>query len=466
MKTVLNNLQVSSNGDFVYNADQELSKEEVEAAVNYNRNEFRSKYKENMDLYLAKNDKKEFERQLGPDYHLVADLPKYIVDTYNGYFTGIPPVMTLTDQNNNAKLQEWLAYSSFVDKLNEVSKQSDIYGRSYLFIYQNEQAQTNVTVMPPTNSLMVYDDTVDRSPLCYIRYSYDPLKGTESDPLCHVYYKDKVQTYTNGQLVDEKVNVYSQIPAICFYENNEKTGVFDTVKSLIKALDDALSQKANQVSYFDNAYLVIEGADFPKDPKSGETKVPDLRKNRLLMLNPIDPSAKANIQFLAKPDADNLQEHYIDRLTKLIYQIAMVPDPNDENFSGQQSGIALKYHYLPMQNKASSKERKFTQSLRDVFKVVFSTGMVLPATEKDAWKDMKFTFTRNVPEDLDSQIKAAKDADGLVSKQTQLSLLSFVSDPAQELKQVSKEQRQQIQNVRAASGVLTDAEKDADDDEQ
>ena len=104
MKKVLNNLQVASNGDFVYTADGKLSKEELLAAINYNRINLRPKYKKLMRLYLAKDDRDQVQRQLGPDNHLIADLPRYLVDTFTGYFAGIPPVLQLEDKNANEKL--------------------------------------------------------------------------------------------------------------------------------------------------------------------------------------------------------------------------------------------------------------------------------------------------------------------------------------------------------------------------
>lgn len=457
MEKILNNLQKASNGDYIYPAGEKLSYDEIRAAITDNKDTNRKTYKRMMNLYLSKKpDDFEFKpRELGPDYHLFSGLPAYIVDTFNGFFAGIPPVLQLPDQNENEKLQDWLNYSSFVDKLNEISKQVDIYGRSYFFVYQNEEAMTNVTVLPPTHAIMVYDDTVDRAPLAFIRYSYD----TDKRLLCHVYYNDEVQTYFNDDLTDTKVNVYKQIPAICFYENDEKTSVYSNIETLLNALDDALSQKANQVSYFDNAYMVISGAEFSKDHK------PDFKRNRLLLLKPTNNSnGKVDAKFLSKPDADTMQENHINRLINLIFWDAKVPNPSDESFGQNASGIALQYKYQPMNEKAATKERKFTQALRALFKVVFSSGMVLSSSDKNAWRDLKFTFTRNRPLDLDSAVKTAQDAEGLVSKQTQLSLLPFVSDPSAEIEQMQKEQRDQIKNVRAASGSLTDAEKDDSDD--
>lgn len=454
-------IQIASNGDFIYPQGQKLSREELIAAINYNRDNNYPKYKRLMNFYLSKDMSANYKRN-GPDHHVVVAMAKYLVDTYNGYFAGLPPVLTLPDQNNDDKLQDWLNQTSFVDKLSELSKEVDIYGKSYIFVYQNEDAETCVTIVPPTKSFMIYDDSVEHAPIAYIRYSYDALKQTNF----YVYYKDETQVYAKSQLIDTQPNVYGRVPAVQFVANNEKTGMLEPIQTLLQSLNDVMSQIANQIDYFSDSYLKIIGAKFPVDPKSGKIQIPDLRKNRVLMLNPVDGTGVTpDADFIKKPDGGEMQENYLDRIVKDIYEGALVPDPTDQNFNGNQSGVSMKYKYWAMQTKSAGKERKFTQALRNLFKIVFSTDKVLNR-QQNAWRDMKFVFTRNVPTDLAGEISAAKDAEGLVSKQTQLSLLSFVKNPQAEIDQMNKEQRDQIKNVQLASGSLTDAEKDADDDEQ
>ena len=472
MQTINGTVQYAKNGMIVAPVGHELTIEELQGVIGFNRSQLKPRYRRNMDLYLGKHDiLKDKPRPDDLDNRLAVNLPKYLVDTYTGYFLGIPPTIALDKDAPNQNLQNWLRASSFVDKLTEASKQVDIYGRTYLFAYQREDASTGIMVAPPTHNLIVYDDSVEHAPLAFLRYSFDQNKRL----VYNVYYANKVKTYKDTTLLSETVNPYGQVPAVEFFENQERTGVYDSVTTLINALDRALSQKANQIEYFDNAYLLLAGLKLPdktikikKDDGSTITKqVVDasIRKKRLIYAPTIAPNSQVKAEFLQKPDADNMQEHYLNRLTKLIYQISMVPDPNDESFSSNQSGVALKYKYLPMQNKAASKERKFTQSLRGLFKIVFSTGQVLPLSDKDDWQALNFTFTRNVPEDLNAAISAAKSAEGVVSHKTQLSLLPFVSDPEKEIKQQEREQQDNIKAQRAAIGDLTDAEK-ADQDEQ
>lgn len=117
-----------------------------------------------------------------------------------------------------------------------------------------------------------------------------------------------------------------------------------------------------------------------------------------------------------------------------------------------------------MQDKANSKERKFVQALKKLFKIVFSVGQVLPETDRDAWKDLQIHFTKNVPSDVAAMISAAKDADGLVSQRTQMKLLpGIVDDPDDEIEEIKKERAENIKNAQEAAGSLPDFMKQPED---
>lgn len=463
MQIVQGQALVTRNGRFIYPQGQEIKPLELTALINYNSQNLVPQYRENMNMYLSKHDILNAPTtQTGLNNRLVANLPKYIVDTYGGYFLGIPPKITLNSAGDeNDQFQKWLTSVSFVDKLTEISKQADIYGRSYGFLYQKEDASTGFTYVSPTKSFMIYDDTVEHAPLAFVRYEY---LTNQSEYQSHgfIYYADKVIEFVAGHFVGENINPYKLVPAVEFFENEEREGVFDSVKTLVNALDRGVSQKANQIEYFDNAYLSIIGLHLPTD-KNGNIKM-NFKTNRVLYAPQVDPNSKPDIKFISKPDADTMQENYLNRLTNLIYQISMVPNLNDINFSGTASGIALKYKYLSMQMKASEKERKFTKALRQLFQIVFSTGQVLPLQDANDWQNLTFSFTRNVPDDVPGAIDAAKDATGIVSHRTQLKLLPFVNDADNEINQIGKEKADQIKQARASMGDLMDSDQDETND--
>lgn len=464
MKVVKGRGLVTRNGTFIFPKDEELTKDELLGFIDYNTQELMPKYRKNMELYLSKHEILKMEdKEIGSTYKLVVNSAKYIVDTYNGYFLGIPPKISLDKSEDNDKLQTWLNHVSFADKLNEISKQVDIYGRSIGFLYQNENAETGFTYLSPTKAFIIYDDTVERNPLAFVRYEYYDNEN-EYQARGKIYYSKLVYDFNSTNLDENpSPNPYRMIPAVEFYENEERQGVFDPVRTLIDAYDKALSQKADQVEYFDNAYLAMMGIHLPTD-KNGNP-ILDIRKNRFLYLPNVDPQSNPDVKFIAKPDGDQMQENYLNRLDDLIYQISMIPNMKDQEFSGNASGVALEYKLLPMKNKSNSKERKFTKSLRALFRAVFSTGQVISQSGKDSWEDLQFQFTRNIPKDIAGSISAAKQAEGMISKRTQLSLLPFINDPNSELEQVNKEKQESIKQAREAADALPDYMKNGEDND-
>ncbi|EEQ24917.1 phage portal protein [Lactobacillus jensenii] len=417
-----------------------------------------------MDYYLGHHPVLEQPaKQTGADNRLVVNLPKYLVDTYNGFFSGIAPKISLDDDKENQKLQDWNNTNSFVDKLNEISKQADIYGKSYAFVYQDEDSQTRVTYCSPSHAFMVYDDTVNREPLAFVRYHYD--NSSDATAKGTIYYADASYDFVGPAINPEPTpNLYKLVPAVEFYENEERQGVFDGCITLINELDRALSQKANQVEYFDNAYLYMLGIQLEKDRDTGQPML-DLKNDRFIYA-PADTAVNGKIGFVSKPDGDNMQENLINRLTEWIFQTAMIPNMNDQAFSGNSSGVALQYKLLPMKNRASNKERKFVHSLRHLYQIIFSVGTVLPDSSKNKWQDLSFQFTRNMPANIADEVNSAVNASGIVSKETALSLLSFIDDPKSEINRMEKEKDEEMKRVSQLSPAAMDFQKVNSDDEK
>lgn len=473
------NDRVTKNNTFIFPKDTQLSGEELLGFIGYNEGKLGNIYRRNMKLYLGNHPiLHDGAKETGADNRIVVNMPKYLVDTYNGFFSGIPPKITLNENTENEKLQDWNNTESFFDKLNEISKQADIYGRSYGFIYQDEDGQTHVQQSSPAHSFIVYDSTVKREPLAFVRYQIESGK-TYTQATGTIQYADKFYRFdgSNIELDDitakEGLNPYGIVPAVEFFENEERQGVFDSVVTLIKELDKAISQKANQVEYFDNAYLAMIGVQLDESQldEKGNPEY-DFRHQRVMYLPNVDPNCpNPRIEFISKPDNDQMQENLIQRVWDAIFQMSMVPNLNDQAFSGNSSGVALEYKLLPMRNKASNKERKFKKSLRSLYRIVFSALFGENLQDQDLWQDLKFIFKRNLPDNVAEEITSAKNADGLVSKETQLGLLSFVDDPQKELERMQEEKSADMQMALNASPSATDFQKNqeevkSDDDEQ
>ena len=278
---------------------------------------------------------------------------------------------------------------------------------------------------------MIYDDSVLQRERYFVRLYVDAdqvLHGSLSD-------EEKVRWFTiKGKLVwdeDEKRHGFDGVPATEYVENKERMGIFEPVLTMINAYNKAISEKANDVDYFADAYLKILG------PLLDEEELKHVRDDRIINFD--GDAEQVIVDFLQKPDGDTTQEHLIDRLEKLIFQISMVANISDENF-GTSSGIAMKYKLQAMSNLEKTKERKFTSGMNRRYRLIFSNPV--SGMKKDDWVKIHPHFTPNFPANLQEEAEIARNIDGLVSQETQLGVLSIVDNTTEEIKRMDDEKKE------------------------
>ena len=368
-------------------------------------------------------DKEEYK----PDNRLVANFGKYIVDTFNGYFTGIPVKVSHEKENVNEAINYFWRHNDMDDTFSELSKLTSIYGVSYLYVWQDEESDTRVTYNSPFDMFVVYDDTVARNIKYGVRYKYDEdniLTGT-------LFTQSEVITFSNDAYGDTEPHYYPIVPIIEFVENDEQQSLIRPVESLINAYNKALSEKSNDVEYFSDAYMKILGAELDTET------IQNIRDNRIINMDG-DDAQKIVVEFMNKPDGDVTQENLLNRIESLIYHLAMVANINDESF-GNASGVSLEFKLQPMKNLSGMKERKFTKGLNNLFKCFTALPTNVPASDKDSWVEVEYRFIRNIPRNIQDEAETVRNLEGVVSKELQLSTLSIVDDVQTEIERMDAE---------------------------
>ena len=392
----------------------------------------RYEYLKNMYLGIMTIDDEPTKDPWKPDNRLTVNFTKYIVDTFTGYFNGIPVKKSHSDKEILSKLQEFDNLNDMEDEESELAKMACIYGRAFELLYQDEETRTNVTYNTPENIFMVYDDTIKQEPLFAVRYGYDDDYKLYGE----VYTKET--TYAlNGtmgfyNMTEQAPNPFDDLPVVEFYFSEERMSIFESVISLVNAFNKAISEKANDVDYFSDQYLAFLGAAVE------EEDLKNIRSNRVINYYGEGSEAKnVDVKFLEKPDSDSQTENLLDRLTKLIFQTTMVANISDESF-GSSSGVSLAYKLQAMSNLALSFQRKFQSSLNSRYKLFceLSTNV----SNREAWKDIEYTFTRNEPKDIKEQAETASILAGITSQETALSVISVIPDVQAEMEKIKKEE--------------------------
>lgn len=383
-----------------------------------------------------------------PDNRIVVNFPKYITDTFNGFFIGNPIKIT-TDDKAVSDFVEYLdQYNDQDDNNAELSKICSIFGRGYEMYYTDENAELCITYLDPIEAFMIYDESIIERPLYFIRRykSYDNIEyGSISDAA-------NIRNFqiTGGfKWLDEWApHYFSSVPATEFVENKERQGIFEPVMTMVNAYNKAISEKANDVDYFADAYMKILGAVLD------DSEIRFIRDNRIINFEGVD-GKNPDVGFIGKPESDTTQENLLNRLERLIFQIAMVANISDENF-GASSGIALKYKLQAMSNLEKTKERKFTSGMNRRYKILFShPASNVPA---DAWTGLKFVFTPNIPANVLEEAQIATQVEGVVSQETQLSVLSIVDNVKDEIERIEDEQAKA--DIKAIDNVMFGAGSD------
>lgn len=365
-----------------------------------------------------------------PDNRIAVNFAKYIVDTMNGFFIGIPIKLQCDDENVSKYVEFLDQYNDQDDNNAELSKICSIYGKGYEMYYVDQDGRIGITYLNPQEAFMVYDDSVLERPRYFVRTYLDSnnvLHGSVSDDEKVRYFIQKGKI----QFLDEyeKPHGFAGVPATEYRENVEEQGIFEPVLTMIDAYNKAVSEKANDVDYFADAYLKVLGTLLEEDD------IKHIRDNRIINFD--GDIEKIIVEFLQKPDGDTTQEHLIDRLERLIFQISMVANISDENF-GTSSGIALKYKLQSMSNLAKAKERKFNSGMNRRYMLIFSNPV--SGMKKDDWVKVKPIFTRNFPANILEETQIAVNLDGITSKQTQLGTLSIIDNVDKEIERIEKEE--------------------------
>lgn len=366
-----------------------------------------------------------------PDNRLGVSFPRCISDTFRGYFIGEPVKMQAADESEQNWLNDYARANDQDDVDEELAKLCDNYGIGFELLYHNEEGRPRSVAVSPASCFVVYDTSVLHRPMFGVRYSYDEngrLKGSYSD-------RENVVPFLggeNGLVFDEpESHSFGEVPIIQYVQNTEMRGVYEGVLNLVEAYCKAVSEKANDVEYFADAYLKVIGIKLDDQQKK------DLREARLINLwGDGDEGGGLDADFLAKPNADATQENLLDRLEALIFKMAMVPDISNEAF-GTSSGIALKMRMQPMSNLAKTKDKKFKNAIRRRLRLLAQ----YPERGFEHWERVEIKMTRNMPEDLASEAALQGALVGLVSDETRLGLLPFVDSVQQEKKRMENEKR-------------------------
>ncbi|TOY85817.1 phage portal protein [Levilactobacillus brevis] len=466
--------------------------DDVKQIMNYHDSYLADKYKIKHDYYVGRHHKitNRPNKPLNkPDNRLAFNLPKKLVSTFNGYFSGDPVTIkhqsdddSTNDNKLNDKIKTWLNQNDYGDVFSEWSKQADIYGRAYLYLYEvnsaqdsvDEQSELKMAVCSPRDTIVVYDDSVERKPMFAIRYSTGAAhKYGELITKNAVFEFDTEDSAESGALkitntdpkdpnhvIKSDMLNFPVLPVIELAEDSDRAGLFDDSINLIDAIDNVMSAKGNDNDTFNESYLVVTG-----DKLDGK-QIEMLQGSHVINIYPKKKTAvdmnKGNITptatFLSPDPHDDAKENFLNRAIDMVYQTSQVVNLNDSSFgmSAQSiSGVALLQRYQPMQARARVKSHKMDKALRQMFTILFKQW-----SENANPNDLTFDHKQSIPHNVLEEAQTVQALDGQVSDATKLGFLSRIDDPNAEVERLKEENKEVAKDTKGnVDKYVTDQQK-------
>ena len=354
-----------------------------------------------------------------------------IVQNYKGYLTGIDIAYT-SDQELDMVF-DVLNYNDCHTVDSQLLQDALIYGVAYEISYIDEEGKQRFKTLNPMTCFPIYDNTLNQDLKYAVRLYMDDL--IEKDSYIVEVYSDKwVRTYKSTMgfksfnLIKEEPHYFGMVPITVFQLNENRKSIFDQVITLQDAYNELLSAEVDDFQSFADAYLVLKGM-MGTDPED----LADMKRNRALLLD-----SDADASYLTKNISDTQIENMLNNINDAIHKIANSPDFNDEKLLAQ-SGIAMRYKLVGFENASSAIEAEMRKALQRRIELICAIANLKGS--ESVWRDIKITFTRNLPTNLTETAQVVNSLRGLVSDQTLLSLLPFITDTQAEMDRLAEEKQ-------------------------
>lgn len=291
----------------------------------------------------------------------------------------------------------------------------------------------------------VYDDTY--------KDVYKSVSGKQYELIePEVPLLEKITQY--GDLIEESEALsWGKIPWVYWEFNKDKIDALQPIRCFIDILDLDISDLANNIDDIQDAVWILENYQ----GQSIQQFMEDLKIKKALN---VGEDGKAHPETTEIPTEARMKLY--DTCTKNIYKFGRGLDFSDRTNLGNASGVALKWGYGPLDEKADELEQNGHAALNDLFNLLFTYLKAIgkiPDTEEFDSNILEFVFDRTMIVNEKEQVEMVEASTDIVSQKTALENHPFVDDVEDELERLKDDE---MTGVKTSNPL--DEEVDEDDD--
>ena len=328
-----------------------------------------------------------------PDNKVLTNFCKVIADFFATTLTGKPIEYDSEKPKDIELVKEVFDENDIEREDSELATMLNVFGVAYEQVFIDDEGKLRFTTVDPREVIIIRERTSKAKPVCVVKV----WKFCEDDDFYMVerYEAGFVTTYKyyngNQQLenVDKKSYIIDRIPFIELRANEYEQSVFEQVITLQDAYNKLVSLQIDDYEGFVDSFLGIYNA--------GGTQAEDIvamKQNRVLLL---DGDSKA--EWIVKNANPSVIEEIKTSLEKNIHKISLLPNFSDENFTGNSSGVSIKYKMIGANSVVAKQQRAFADCVESRLNFIISYLNTKKGASLD-FADFSYTFkTLQIDED-------------------------------------------------------------------
>ncbi|MDR1692266.1 MAG: phage portal protein [Oscillospiraceae bacterium] len=343
--------------------------------------------------------------------------------------------------------------------LRNVAEAAYTGGKAWVYPYYGQDGALAFTAFPAHEILPFWADRehteLDAAVRLYAVTRYNDLGKADTVNKAEVYHAGGIDRFEwkKGKLIPDPDNPpgshavvsaggkdapynWERLPLVCFKANRRETPLLLRVKCLQDALNLMLSNFANNMEEdVRNTVLVLKNYD-------GED-LGDFRHNLTVYgavkVRDINGAPGGVETLTIEVNAENYKA-ILELLKKAIVENARGFDAKDDRLSGTPNQLNIRSMYSDIDLDANELEAEFQAAFEEL---LWFVNQYLANSGKGAFDvaDVKVIFDRDIlvneSETIDNGVKSA----GILSRETIVKQHPWVSDPAEEIKRIQKEEQ-------------------------
>lgn len=414
----------------------------------------RAYYRNETDIMFPplKEEREKKEKPLrNADNRIPFNFHGLLVNQKASYMFTAPPLFDLGEKKANKTLVKFLG-----DKYPKVCKDLCIEASNctvgWLHVWCDKKSTWKYAIVPAEQVIPVWSDSLEKELLGVFR-SYQNIDDETGDAyIIYEYWNETecaayrlkagdeldqllpYQMFLADPMLCEYADTYrhgvGEVPFFPFFNNNIDTDDLKNIKPLIDVYCKVFSGFVNDLEDIQEVIFVLTnygGADLGQFLR-------DLKDYKAIQIESEGDGDHSGVSTLTIELPVEAREKLLEITRKCIFEQGMGVDPDPQNF-GNSSGVALKFLYALLEQKAGLQETEFRLGFGQFIRCVCRLNGI---SIKD--DTIVQTWTRTSVQNDQELSQIATQSKGIVSDETIVAHHPWVDDPEKEMELLQEQE--------------------------